>query len=272
MSLYDLHLHSTKSDGSLTPTEIAEKAFNAGLKAFALTDHDTVSGVKEAQSKAKELSIKCIPGIEISARLNDEVHILGYNIDIDNEEFLNGIKHIQELRRERNLKIIRKLHAHGIKVKVYDELDGESRGRGHIAKLLYEQGFVRSRAEAFDKYIGKNAPCYQSDVGISPEEAIKLIRVGGGIPVLAHPYRYIKDGELSNNVQKMVEFGLGGIEVYYPNYGQGVRQSLKKIADRYGLIVTGGTDYHSEEYGAQLGSVNVILDKHTKKALNIDDE
>lgn len=271
MSLYDLHLHSKESDGELTPSEIAEKAFKAGLKAFSLTDHDTIKGVREAQKRAEELSIMCIPGIEISARAGEEVHILGYNIDLDNEVFLNGIQRLQELRRQRNMEIIRKLHAHGVKVKVYDELDGDSRGRGHIAKLLCEQGFVHSRAEAFDKYIGKKAPCYQSEVGISPEDAIKLIRAGGGIPVLAHPFRFIKDGELNNAVSKMVKFGLGGIEVYYPNYGQGVRQSLKAVAKEYGLIVTGGTDYHSEEYGAQLGSVNVLLDLHTRQVLKIDD-
>lgn len=271
MSLYDLHLHSKESDGVCTPTEIADKAFKAGLKAFALTDHDTIKGVREAQARAKELSIQCISGIEISARAGEEVHVLGYNIDLDNEIFLDGIKRLQELRRVRNLEIIRKLHAHGVKVKVYDELEGESRGRGHIAKLLCEQGFVHSRAEAFDKYIGKNAPCYQSEVGISPEEAIKLIKDGGGIPVLAHPYRFIRDGELRNAVSRMVKCGLGGIEVYYPNYGQGVRQSLKEVAREYGLIVTGGTDYHSEEYGAQLGSVNVILDEHTKRVLKIED-
>lgn len=271
MSLYDLHLHSKESDGERTPTEIAEKAKNAGLKAFALTDHDTVKGVREAMARAKELSLICIPGIEISAKAGEEVHILGYNVDIENEAFLSGINHLQELRRKRNLEIIRKLHAHGVKVKVYDELDGESRGRGHIAKLLCEQGFVLSRAEAFDKYIGKKAPCYESEVGVPPEEAIKIIRDGGGIPVLAHPYRYIKDGDLNNAVARMVKYGLGGIEVYYPNYGKNVRQSLRDVAKEYGLIMTGGTDYHSEEYGAQLGSVNVVLDEFTKKVLKIED-
>lgn len=272
MSNYDLHLHSIKSDGVHTPSEIAEMAYKAGLSAFALTDHDSVSGVREATKRAKELSITCVPGLEISARLNEEVHILGYNIDIDNADFINGLGEIQELRRQRNLQIIKKLHAHGIKLKVYEDIDWSTSGRSHIAKMLIEQGFVRHRAEAFDKYIGKKAPCYLKDVGISPEDAIKLINKAGGIAVLAHPFRFIRDGELSNFVSKMVGFGLGGIEAYYPNYGQGVRKSIKDVAKEYGLIVTGGSDYHSEEYGAGIGSVKVLLDKDTKRALKIEDE
>ena len=269
MGTIDLHLHSKCSDGMLTPSELVDKAFSLGVKIMALTDHDTVSGVREAQGRAKELGIQCIAGLEISARLNDEVHILGYNINLDNPEFQAGIHKLQELRRERNHEIIRKLRAHGIKLKVYDELDGESRGRTHIAKMLYEQGFVHSRAEAFDKYIGRNAPCYQNDVGITLEEAVKLIVSAGGTAVLAHPYRIIRNGELSNFVSRMVDYGLGGIEVYYPNYGKEVRQSIRLVANQHKLIITGGSDYHSEEYGAKIGSTNVILNEHTKNVLGI---
>lgn len=272
MGTIDLHLHSKCSDGMLTPTELVDKAFSLGIKIMALTDHDTVTGVKEAQARAKELGIQCLAGLEISARLNDEVHVLGYNIDMDNSQFVAGISKIQELRRERNQEIIRKLRAHGIKLKVYDELDGESRGRSHIAKLLCEQGYVHSRAEAFDKYIGKNAPCYQNDVGITPEDAIKLIVSAGGTAVLAHPYRFIRSGELSNFVSRMVGYGLGGVEAYYPNYGKEVRQSIRAVANQHKLIITGGSDYHSEEYGAKIGSTNVILNEYTRKVLNVTEQ
>lgn len=266
----DLHLHSKRSDGVLSPTELVDKAYSLGIKIMSLTDHDTVTGVEEAQRRAKELGITCITGLEISARLNDEVHVLGYNVDTEDEEFKQRIAEIQELRSKRNWEIIRKLHAHGVKVKVYDELDGESRGRSHIAKMLYEQGFVHSRTEAFDKYIGKNAPCYQSDVGITPEDAIALIKKAGGVPVLAHPFRFIKNGELEDFVARMIKFGLGGIEVYYPNYGKDVRQNIKKVAEKYGLICTGGSDYHSEEYGANIGSANVVLNDFTRKTLKLE--
>lgn len=269
MGEIDLHLHSKCSDGDLTPSELVDKAFSMGIKIMSLTDHDTVSGVLEAQKRAKELGITCITGLEISARLNDEVHVLGYNPDMNNEQFKQGLAEIQELRAKRNHEIIRKLHAHGVKVKVYNELDGESRGRSHIAKMLYEQGFVHSRAEAFDKYIGKNAPCYQSDVGITPEDAIRLIKVSGGVPVLAHPYRFIKNGDLEEFVSRMVKFGLGGIEMYYPNYGKDVRQSIKTVADKYGLICTGGSDYHSDDYGASIGSTNTILNDFALKTLKL---
>ncbi len=269
MNTIDLHLHSKCSDGALTPTELVEKAHSLGMKIISLTDHDTVTGVKEAQARAKELGMICITGLEISARMPEEVHILGYNVDMDNSVFKEKIAEIQRLRTLRNAEIIRKLRAHGVKIKVYDELEGESRGRSHIAKMLYEQGFVHTRTEAFDKYIGKNAPCYVSEVGISPEEAVTTIKEAGGIPVMAHPYRFIRNGELEGVVAHLVEYGLGGLEVYYPNYGKEVRQSIKDVAEKFDLICTGGSDYHAEDYGAEIGSPNVILDELTRKRLKI---
>lgn len=267
---YDLHLHSIMSDGESTPEELVDIAISRGLKAISLTDHDTIAGVERGLKYAQEKGLCFIPGIELSAYEDVEVHILGYNIDYSGELFVNKINELQKLRRERNLEIIRKLRAHGIKIKVTNELEGNSKGRSHIASMLVEQGFVRTRAEAFDKYIGKGAPCYLSTMRITPIEAVEMITACGGTAVLAHPYRFMQQHDCDQFIQGMVDVGLKGIEVYYPNYGAEARAELISLANRYDLICTGGSDHHSESYGAKLGSVNVKLDKRALEVLKIE--
>ena len=268
MEKYDLHIHSIYSDGVLSPKEIAEEAARQGLAAFSLTDHDEIGGVKEAQEAAKELGIKCIAGIELSAYDGQEIHVLGYNVS-PNAEFLSELERLQLLRKERNYEIIRKLHAHGVKLKVYDEFENGSKGRALIAKMLYEQGFVRTRGEAFDKYIGSNSPCYVGKMRISPEDAIKLITNAGGSAVLAHPYKYYKDGILDDLVKRLSKVGLSGIEVYYSKYGAEVRSALRQLAAKYDLFCTGGSDHHSQLDSAPIGGVKVILNDKAKKGLKL---
>jgi len=268
---YDLHIHSTFSDGLLTPSEIAQTAFNKGLTAFSITDHDTVDGVEEGMKKASELGIKCISGIEVSAFEGNEIHVLGYNVDHKSPLLLNKLAELQALRKERNYEIIRKLHAHGVKLKVGDEFEDGSKGRALIANMLVEQGFVRTRVEAFDKYIGAKAPCYVGKLRISPEDAISLINSSEGVAVLAHPYRYLKDGNINDFVKRLTAAGLKGIEVCYPNYGVDVRRELRKIAQNNGLFCTGGSDHHSPNYGFGIGDVNVYLDNFALSSLGLAD-
>lgn len=265
---YDLHFHSIMSDGEFTPEQLIDKAIARGIQAISLTDHDTVAGVERGVLYAKD-KITFIPGIELSAFDDCEVHILGYNIDYKGDFLTQKLNELQELRRARNLEIIRKLRAHGVKIKLTNELDGNSKGRSHIAAMLVDQGFVRTRAEAFDKYIGKGAPCYLSTMRITPIEGVKLIVEAGGTAVLAHPYRFMQQHDCDTFLKKMVDVGLKGIEVYYPNYGAEMRGELISLANRYNLICTGGSDHHSESYGAQLGSVNVKLDEYALKTLRI---
>lgn len=268
MEKYDLHIHSTFSDGELSPTEIAQKAAKNGLSAFSLTDHDTIGGIGEAREAADKLGLQFVPGIELSAFDEFEVHVLGYNFT-ETPAFAAELERIQSLRKERNYEIIRKLHAHGVKLKVFDEFEDGSKGRSLIAKMLYDQGLVRTRGEAFDKYIGANAPCYVAKMRISPIEAVELITKAGGSAVLAHPYRFIKDGNLETYVEKLAKCGLKGIEVYYNNYCIEVRNELRTVANKFGLFCTGGSDHHTESYGAAIGGVKVVLDEKAKNALGL---
>ena len=268
MEKYDLHIHSIYSDGELTPTEIAEQTAKNKLSAFSITDHDSIDGLEEGRAAAEKLGLKFVSGIELSAYDEFEVHVLGYNFQ-DTDFFKEELEKIQALRKERNYEIIRKLRAHGVKLKVYDEFEDGSKGRALIAKMLYEQGFVHTRGEAFDKYIGSNAPCYVAKMRISPKDAVALINKAGGCAVLAHPYRFIKDGSLEASVGELARQGLKGIEVYYNNYGADVRNELKRVANKFGLFCTGGSDHHSDSYGAPIGGVKVCLDEKAKKSLGL---
>lgn len=266
---YDLHMHSIMSDGESTPEELVDSAIQMGLSAIALTDHDTIEGVERGLKYAQEKGLHFIPGIELSAYDDCEVHILGYNIDYKSPFFVGKVEELQQIRKARNLEIIRKLRAHGVKIKVNNELEGNSKGRSHIAAMLVEQGFVRTRGEAFDKYLGKGAPCYLSTMRITAVEAVDLITKGGGTAVLAHPYRFMQEHDCDSFIKSMVDVGLKGIEVYYPNYGAEAREELIALANRYDLICTGGSDHHSDTHGAKLGSINVKLDEKALKALKI---
>ncbi len=266
---YDLHIHSTMSDGESTPEELVDVALQRGLSAIALTDHDTIEGVERGLQYARKKGLHFIPGIELSAYDDCEVHILGYNVDYQSSFFVEKIYELQQIRKARNQEIIRKLRAHGVKIKVTNELEGNSKGRSHIAAMLVEQGFVRTKGEAFDKYLGKGAPCYLSTMRISAVEAVELITQGGGTAVLAHPYRFMQEHDCDSFIKSMVDVGLKGIEVYYPNYGAEARGELIALANRYNLICTGGSDHHSESHGAKLGSINVKLDEKALRTLKI---
>lgn len=263
----DIHIHTTFSDGHNTPTEVVQMARDKGLTVMAVTDHDTVAGLEEGVSAAQKAGITCLAGIEFSTYLKEEVHVLGYNVPYRDMQFLDEVAKLQNLRRKRVLRVVEKLRHHGVKIEVGNELDSPSAGRSHVAELLVKQGFVRSKAEAFDKYIGKGAPCYVDGMRVSPADAVSLVRRFDGVAVLAHPFRMLQAKALPQIVEELTAAGLKGIEVYYPNYGQDVRANLKAIAKRFGLICTGGSDFHSGQYSTPIGGAGAYLDEKAQKVL-----
>ena len=234
----DLHVHSTASDGTLTPTEVTEYAKEKGLYAFALTDHDTVDGIEEAVKAAGD-SIRVIPGIEISADYNGtDIHILGLNIDYDNQEFLSQINECKRLRTERNKKMIQKMNDLGFHITedIVNERYGKdsSISRAHFARYLLDEGFVETKDEAFKKYLNKDGPCYVSRVQMKPKRAIEIILKAGGHPVLAHPllYKLDKEGVISL-IDYLKSLGLEGIEsIYSRNTGED-DEFLEGIAKKF---------------------------------------
>lgn len=257
MRFADLHLHTTFSDGSYTPQEIVKEAVKRGLSAIAIVDHDTVEGIDLAIDTAKDENIEVIPGIELSTDCDGlEVHILGYFIDYKNEHLLAKLDSLRKIRIERLYKILNKLSALGINLgadSVFNIAKKAVIGRLHIAQAMLKQGIVGSISEAFQKYIGNKCPAYVCGFGFSPLEAIKLIKEIAGIPVLAHPYSLRRD-EL---IPQFVNYGLMGLEVYYPEHTQAMINFYLGLAQKYNLLVTGGSDYHGEvKPGVNIGMIN----------------
>jgi predicted metal-dependent phosphoesterase TrpH len=250
MGWVDLHLHTTASDGVMTPSAIVRYAKTKGLQAIAITDHDTVGGVSEAVSAGSEIDFEVIPGIEISAEHSPgSMHLLGYFLDIDHPLLTERLRFLQMARAERNPKIVEKLNRLGVRI-CYDEVvkasGGGQVGRPHFAQVLLEKGYVRTFQEAFERFLTKGAPAYVDKARFSPQDALALIRKAGGVPVLAHPNTLDVKGhaELERLVAGLVDQGLEGIEVYYPEHTPLQTAEYRVLAERYCLLVTGGTDYH----------------------------
>lgn len=256
MKAIDLHVHSTKSDGSYTPTELVDYALEKGLRAFALTDHDTTEGIEEAQARAKELcdqgkAIEVIPGIEFSTEYEgQDIHVLGLDIDYTGESFQNYLTEFQNSRTLRNEKMCQKLTEYGVPItyeKLQELFPGSIITRAHYAKFMMTEGFVKSRQEAFDRYVGDHAPCYLPREKVTPLQAVKLILQCGGIPVLAHPILYhMSDARLDTLVAGLKEAGLIGIEAIYSTYSPSEERQIRKLAAKYDLCISGGSDFHGD--------------------------
>lgn len=254
----DLHIHSTASDGTFTPTEIVNNAIKlAGDKnpvVIALTDHDTVAGTDEFQQAASKYKerLTAISGVEISTDYHGvEIHILGYNIDTKNTALLERLKVCRDSRDGRNEKIIEKLKEQGFKVSMKElkpEKPGETIARPHIAKLLMKKKYVSSVQEAFDKYLAEGRCCYVERIMPTPQEAIELIKNSGGVPVLAHLmfYKKLNASQKETLVHELKEAGLVGIEAYYNTYSSIEQEYVRGLAKQWGLIETGGTDFHGQ--------------------------
>jgi hypothetical protein len=274
MSNIDLHIHTTSSDGSFPPREIVEKALDADLAAIAITDHDTTSGILEAINAGAELGLEIVPGIEFSVNHGERsFHMLGYFIDPDNASLNERLKEVRRFREERNPRIIAKLNELGMEIAIEEALaktSGDTLGRPHIAAVLLEKGYVKNTQEAFDKYLANGAAAYVERDRMTSLEAIELLKGAGGVAVLAHPGIYrLSDSELDEAVSGLADAGLQGIEVIYPEHTREMEGKYYEIAGRYGLAVTGGTDFHGEikpdiKLGSGFGPTRVpyeILDK-----------
>jgi len=247
-SRVDLHLHTTASDGALTPTELVREAKACGLECIAITDHDSTNGIDEALEEGQKLGVGVIPGIEMSTDIpRAEIHVLGYYLDHKDEEFQKVLQQLREGRRDRAEKMVAKLAEMGLPLeweRVLEVAGKGSVGRPHIAQVMVEMGYVASNVEAFTDYIGRNAPAYQERYKLTPAEAVGFIRKTKGLPVLAHPAEVVN---LHLVLPEMISAGLVGMEAYYGDYSPEAVEGLLALADEHGLIPTGGTDFHRAE-------------------------
>jgi 3',5'-nucleoside bisphosphate phosphatase len=276
----DLHIHSTASDGTFSPLEILNLAQSINLGAISITDHDTVAGTKEALTIGIPPSINFLTGVEISAvppppfSFPGSFHILGYAINIDDIILNQTLDKLQEARKNRNPGIIKLLNRMGFELTLNEIRKdfGECQlGRPHIAKQMVKKGFVQSVAEAFDKYLAKGQPAYIDKYRVDCDSAIEVIRNAGGIPVLAHPVLLeIKNDDVFKKlISRLKEMGLKGIEVYYPEHTPDLIARYTEIANRHGLLITGGTDFHGSikpeiKMGSGRGNFSVPYELYEK--------
>ena len=264
MSGIDLHLHSTVSDGKFSPAAIVRKSVEEGVTVIALADHDSVDGIAPALAAAKAFpGLTIIPCVEISTDVpKGEVHILGYFIDYTNRKLQATLEKMRHSRRERADGMVTKLGKLGIHIewqRVQEIAGSGSIGRPHIAQAMLEKGYINSIKEAFTKYISRNGPAYVERKKMMPEEAVKLLLRTNGLPVLSHPLT-IHDSEAM--VVDLKTAGLIGIEAYYNNYTAGEISQLVSLADKHGLITTGGSDYHGLDNSTEtmIGGVDVPIE------------
>ncbi len=260
MGFVDLHVHSCRSDGTMTPCELVDYAIKKGLEAVALTDHDTVDGLDEMIAYAKEKPIEIIPGIEYSTEYNHrDVHIVGLFIDYRAPVFLEYLARFKQSRIDRNHKLCANLQGAGIDITYEALLDAYPDAvitRAHYAGYLLDKGYVKSRNEAFDRYLGDHTPYFVHREKITPEEVIDVTLRAGGIPVLAHPTLYkLGRGQLEQLVRRLKDAGLMGMECYYSTYTPSETRQMKELAQQYCLLPSGGSDFHGEaKPGLDLGT------------------
>ncbi len=249
MPRIDLHLHTTYSDGSHSPSEVIQFAHEVGVVALAITDHDIVEGIPEAMEAGATVGIEVIPGIELSSRYDGrEIHILGYFFDRQDTTLHTRLNHQQTSRHERNPRVVEKLNQLGLELSYEDvkaKAGGGSVGRPHIANVLVNKGYVNSTKEAFDRYLAEGGPAYVSRELPDSSEAIAWIREAGGVPVLAHPHWTKRKGqELQVMCSTLKEAGLMGIEVFYGTHTKRQTSEYLELARKLDLLMTGGSDFH----------------------------
>jgi predicted metal-dependent phosphoesterase TrpH len=255
----DLHLHSTLSDGRLTPSELVHEAIETGLQYIALSDHDCLDGIEEAVHAAKGSSLLIIPAVEFSCVIENvkkEIHILGYIKDYKNKKLHSLLKYFAEARTKRAKSIVKKLAALGIKIdfESVKEIAGYGTvGRPHIARAIVKTGTVKNVWQAFEEYLSEGAPAYLPKAAFSVDAAISAIHNSEGLAVWAHPPMEI----LRNHIEYYKSVGLDGIEAFHPLLKSSDRRKAKRIAQKYDLFVTGGSDWHSIERDGPFGSYRV---------------
>lgn len=280
MCFVDLHTHSTRSDGTLTPTELVRYAAQKGLSAIALTDHDTTDGIDEALAAAQNLPIEVITGIEYSTEYHGrDIHIVGLFIDHKSPVFQTYLTNFMQSRTDRNHKLCANLQNAGISI-TYDMLlerfTNSVITRAHYAAYLLENNYVKSRKEAFERYLGDHTPYFVHREKITPQEVISVTRQAGGIPILAHPTLYkLGKQQLDILTASLKEQGLMGIECLYSTYTPQDERNIKALAQKYDLLPSGGSDFHGEakpglDLGTGYGKLNIpksVLDALKKSLL-----
>lgn len=279
MKQIDLHVHSTISDGTLTPAELVHLAHKQNLAAFALTDHDTIAGIKAAKDEAvlfsdSDYSLEVIPGVEISAGYkNRDIHILGLLIDEHNSSLIDSLNDAKKNREARNEKMAQNLAKTGMDISIKAILEDDPEAvitRAHFAKFMLKKGYVKSIKEAFTKYLSESSPYYVPREYISPEDAIALIRATGGVPILAHPLLYhLPEKELLSLITRLKEAGLMGLEAIYSCNISNEESYVRGLAHKYDLLISGGSDFHGSvkpdiSLGTGRGNLNVpywVLEK-----------
>lgn len=247
----DLHVHSHYSDGTKSPAELVWLAAKSGVTALAITDHDTMDGVREAEEASFTSDVEVVPGVEMSVVHEQLVlHILGYYVDSEQEEMAQALATLQEARDGRNEKIVARLRDLGIDATVEElkTISGVGQtGRPHIARLLMNHGVVRSMQQAFDEYLAKGKRAYVGRFAYSARKAISLINAAGGLAVLAHPIQVDKTLSVLHSLLPVLSsYGLKGIETYYPSQKKKMQKRIRKFASANDLFLTGGSDYHGD--------------------------
>lgn len=262
----DLHTHSLMSDGSMTPADVVREAKKAGLAAIALSDHDTVDGVKEAMAEGERIGIEVVPAIEFSVQSETETHILGYYIDIENPKLQDMLKKVVETRRFRNRETCRKLNELGFDITLAEAeaiAPNDFIGRAHFARLLMDKGYTKSVSEGFKLYLENGKYAYCGKQTMTDEEAVRLIKECGGVACVAHLHLTKKsDEELREFLIRLKACGLDGVEGYYTEYTPEMQAKYQALAADLGLIISGGTDFHAQmkphiSIGTGLGNLKV---------------
>ena len=265
----DLHSHTTASDGTLSPTALVTMAQQRGIGVLAVTDHDTVAGHAEAIAAGEALGVRVLRGIEVSALSDEgkEVHVLGYGVQPSDDATRIKIESLRDVREARAKSLLSKLSALGIainfeRVKAFAG-DGMI-GRPHVARAMVEAGVVRTVNQAFDEYLGEGKPGFVSHEGLTPQQALALIHRAHGAAVVAHPMLY--KGNLEGLLQDVIAAGLDGIEAFYPAHTPEQTQHFVRLAEKQGLIVTGGSDFHGPlgDLEVSLGTISLPEDAITK--------
>ncbi len=260
----DLHLHTTASDGSLSPRDLITRVKKTGIKFCSINDHDCTNGLSEGVKRGAECGVEVIRGIELSTYADTEVHILGYGMRVD-EAFESELEKARSMREVRNLEMLERLKSLGMVITPEELYDGKgkTKGRYHIAKLMVAKKYVSSINEAFDEYLGSGGRAYVVAKRLTPEEGIEIIKKSGGIPVLAHPAERRERNDFPDFLKGLKEAGLMGIEAFHSSHTLLDRLIYVKIAKEESLLITGGSDFHTESASNRIGSGKADLSLET---------
>ena len=253
--MIDLHIHTTASDGQYSPTELIQKAASKKITTLAITDHDTVAGLKEGKLAAKQEGINFVPGVELNIQhFGGEFHLLGLGFTSISDSLKEVLTDLQKNRENRNILMVEKIKSLGIEASL-EELMADNPntilGRPHFAAYLQKKGVVKTRQQAFDRYLAKGRPCYVERVGANLDQAIIAIQESGGAPVIAHPMSlFMSWGKLPDFLQNIYERGVVGLEAFHP--GARVTECLRldELAKKIGFFITAGSDFHGEKIRA----------------------